>query len=102
MTAKGFVEFNLSEFINKNMIKYAAFFLFLIFFFLFFVFLGTAILRGGQRNVSLKEVVRDDLKNIILEMKEFIYLEATRHNPPGDIVPDNLDNKIKNEIKERI
>lgn len=47
---------------------------------------------------DIKEYIKNDLRLIY----KWIYREAREHNPPGDLVPDNLDDKIKNEIKERI
>lgn len=84
------------------MLKNIFFIGFIIFFFLLFVFLGAIAIRSQQKNISLKEALRSDSRNIILEIKDIIYFEATKHNPQGDVLPDNLDDAIKNEIKKRI
>ncbi|KKP68454.1 MAG: hypothetical protein UR66_C0005G0001 [Candidatus Moranbacteria bacterium GW2011_GWE1_35_17] len=84
------------------MFKKIFFVIFIVSFFLLFVFIGAVIILSQQKNISIKEELKTDSKNIILQIRDIIYFEATKHNPPGDMLPDNLDDKIKHEIKERI
>ncbi|EKE20698.1 MAG: hypothetical protein ACD_7C00503G0016 [uncultured bacterium] len=84
------------------MFKKIFFVIFIVCFFLLFVFIGAVIILSQQKNISIKEELKTDSKNIILQIRDIIYFEATKHNPPGDMLPDNLDDKIKHEIKERI
>lgn len=78
------------------------FVIFIVCFFLLFVFIGAILIRSQQRNVSIREELKSDSKNIIFQIKDIIYFEATLHNPSGDVVPDGIDDTIKNEIKKRI
>ena len=64
---------------------------------------------GGIFSVSLspfsltvKSPEKDFLKKIAKKAKGWVYREATIHNPPGDILPDEIDDKIKQEIKEKV
>ena len=82
------------------MFKKIFFFLFIIFFFFLFVFLGAAVIYSQQKNISIKEELRTDSKNILLEIKNVIYFEAEKHNPPGDMVPDGIDDSLIRKIKE--
>ncbi|HBI17246.1 MAG TPA: hypothetical protein DDY52_03840 [Candidatus Moranbacteria bacterium] len=82
------------------MFKKIFFFLFIIFFFFLFVFLGAAVIYSQQKNISIKEELRTDSKNILLEIKNIIYFEAEMHNPPGDMVPDGIDDSLIGKIKE--
>lgn len=64
---------------------------------------------GGIFSVSLSpfsltiaKPEKDILKKAAQKAKNIIYHEATVHNPAGDILPDQIDDKIKQEIKDRI
>jgi len=48
--------------------------------------------------IARQEIVKKSAKKI----KNFIYREATIHNPEGDMLPDEIDDEILNEIKERL
>ncbi|MDD3487059.1 MAG: hypothetical protein PHF35_01610 [Candidatus Moranbacteria bacterium] len=52
--------------------------------------------------LSIRKPEKDFLKTAAKKAKNLIYREATIHNPPGDMVPDQIDDKILNEVKERI
>ncbi|MGW8185024.1 MAG: hypothetical protein ACWGHO_02860 [Candidatus Moraniibacteriota bacterium] len=84
------------------MLKNIFFVIFIVCFFLLFVFIGAVLIRSQQRNISIKEELKSDSKSILWQIKDIIYFEATKHNPSGDVVPDGIDDAIKNEIKERI
>lgn len=85
------------------MFKKLFFALFIIFFFLFFVYLGAVIIYSQQKNISIKEEIKTDSKNIIFQIKNILYYEASEYNPQGDVVPDSWDDillgKIRNLIK---
>jgi hypothetical protein len=64
---------------------------------------------GGAFSVSLNpfslmiaKPEKDILKKAAQKAKSILYREATEHNPPGDILPDQIDDKMKQEIKEKI
>ncbi|KKP79075.1 MAG: hypothetical protein A2271_00640 [Candidatus Moranbacteria bacterium RIFOXYA12_FULL_35_19] len=40
------------------------------------------------------------MKLITHKITNFIYDEATKHNPQSDILPDKIDDEIKKDIKE--
>lgn len=82
------------------MLKKLFFFIFIIFFFFLFVFLGAAIIYSQQKGISIGEELRTDSKNILLQIKSVIYYEAEKHNPPGDLVPDGIDDSVMGKIKE--
>jgi hypothetical protein len=45
---------------------------------------------------------KDLLKRAVRKVKNIIYREAAEHNPAGDVLPDQIDDKIRQEIKEKI
>jgi len=53
-------------------------------------------------SVNIREEERNELKSIVKKIKDFVYREATIHNPPGDMMPDNIDNKVIEEVKEKV
>lgn len=85
------------------MFKKLFFALFIIFFFLFFVYFGAVIIYSQQKNISIKEEIKMDSKNIITQIKNVLYYQASEYNPQGDAVPDSWDDillgKIRNLIK---
>jgi hypothetical protein len=84
------------------MLKKIFFVIFIIFFFLLFVFIGAALIYSQQKNISLKEELRTDSKNIIFQIKSVIYSGASENNPEGDLIPDAWDDIIKGKIKDKI
>ncbi len=42
------------------------------------------------------------IKSIVQKIVDFVYDEAEKHNPKGDMLPDSVDDEIKKEIKEKI
>lgn len=78
--------------------------------FLFFLIIAIVIaFLGGIFSVSLNpfsltiaKPEKDILKKAAQKAKNIIYREATEHNPAGDVLPDQIDDKIKQEIKEKI
>jgi len=53
-------------------------------------------------SISIDKPEKDFLKKAANKAKNLIYREATEHNPPGDMLPDEIDDKIKQEIKEKV
>ncbi len=45
---------------------------------------------------SLKSILR----NMAGKITGKVYQEAEKHNPEGDVLPDEVDDKIKRNIKE--
>lgn len=52
--------------------------------------------------LTIDKPEKDFLKRAAVKAKNLIYRQATEHNPAGDILPDQIDDKIKQEIKEKI
>ncbi len=74
-----------------------------------FVIAVTIVFLGGIFSVSfspftltINKPEKDFLKQAARKAKNIIYREATEHNPEGDVLPDQIDDKIKQEIKEKI
>ncbi len=53
-------------------------------------------------SLTINKPEKDILKKAAAKAKNIIYREATKHNPPGDLIPDQIDDKIKQEIKDKI
>ena len=53
-------------------------------------------------SININKPEKDFLKKAAQKAKNIIYREATEHNPAGDVLPDQIDDKIKQEIKEKI
>jgi len=62
-------------------------------------FLAFEVREGG---LVVKDESRPLLVRIARKINTFIYDEATRHNPKGDLVPDQIDNDIKEKIRENL
>jgi uncharacterized protein YeeX (DUF496 family) len=60
------------------------------------VFSIVILLQNIKEDVQLKDNLIDYAKKI----KNFIYLEATIHNPNGDMLPDQIDDTIISEAKK--
>jgi hypothetical protein len=79
----------------------------IILFFLI-VFLVVAWLGGifsvslSPFSITISKPEKDFLKRAETKAKNIIYREATEHNPPGDLLPDQIDDRLKQEIKERV
>ncbi|MDI6777686.1 MAG: hypothetical protein QMD77_00685 [Patescibacteria group bacterium] len=53
-------------------------------------------------SLTVSKPEKDILKKAMAKAKKIIYREATEHNPPGDVLPDQIDDKVKQEIKDRV
>lgn len=51
-------------------------------------------------SLTIRKPEKDFLKKVVKRVEGFVYREATIHNPPGDMVPDQIDDNIKGEIKK--
>lgn len=58
--------------------------------------------EDGRFSLVIREKEKEWLKNPLKKVKEIIYQEATKHNPPGDMLPDQIDDQILGKIKEKI
>jgi len=68
------------------------------------VFLVAVFDVSGDENgfhVRIQEDKKVLLKKIVRKVSGVVYREATEHNPEGDMLPDEIDDMIKGEIKER-
>ena len=76
--------------------------------FLFVIVLAIAVAwLGGIFSVSLspfsltiQSPEKDFLKKVVKRVEGVVYHEATIHNPPGDMLPDQIDDNVKGEIKK--
>lgn len=84
------------------MIKKIFLFLSLMLLISWLVFLGIAIIHSQQENITIMEALKIDSKKIMLEIKETIYYQATVHNPEGDMLPDEIDDMIKEKVRNQI
>ena len=57
---------------------------------------------SGSLSINIREKERDELKSFVKRIKDLVYKEATIHNPSGDVVPDQIDDKIIQEVKEKV
>lgn len=53
-------------------------------------------------SLTISKIEKDFLKQAVTRISNLIYQEATVHNPPGDMLPDWIDNRLRREAKERI
>lgn len=76
---------------------------------LLFVLISAILLAwlGGIFSVSfspfsltIQKPEKDFLKKVVRKIEGFVYREATVHNPSGDLIPDQIDDQVKNEIKK--
>ncbi|MFH0929851.1 MAG: hypothetical protein V1814_01200 [Candidatus Moraniibacteriota bacterium] len=51
-------------------------------------------------SLTIQKPEKDILKKAAQKAKNIIYREATKHNPAGDILPDQIDDNLKGEIKK--
>jgi hypothetical protein len=51
-------------------------------------------------SLAINKPEKDILKKAALKAKNIIYREATEHNPSGDVLPDQIDDNVKGEIKK--
>ena len=67
-----------------------------------FVFAVLVVRRLAMtpQHLSITAASKITAKQIVKRAKNFIYYEATLHNPPGDNLPDAWDDIILGKIKQ--
>ena len=50
--------------------------------------------------VEIDKNAKGEIKEKAKELDDRIYKEATEHNPEGDVLPDEIDDTIREKIKE--
>ena len=76
--------------------------------FLFIILLAISVAwLGGILSVSfsplsltIQKPEKDILKKAAKRLGGIVYQEAAVHNPPGDLLPDQIDDNVKGEIKK--
>ncbi|MFA6193321.1 MAG: hypothetical protein WC726_00460 [Parcubacteria group bacterium] len=51
-------------------------------------------------SLTIQKPEKDFLKKVVRKVEGFVYREATIHNLPGDMLPDQIDDNLKGEIKK--
>ncbi|MFA6285666.1 MAG: hypothetical protein WC643_04040 [Parcubacteria group bacterium] len=51
-------------------------------------------------SLTIRKPEKDFLKKVVRKVEGIVYHEATIHNPSGDMLPDQIDDNIKGEIKK--
>jgi uncharacterized protein involved in cysteine biosynthesis len=51
-------------------------------------------------SLTIQGPEKDFLKKVVKRVEGVVYHEATIHNPPGDMLPDQIDDNVKGEIKK--
>ena len=51
-------------------------------------------------SLTIQSPEKDFLKKVVKRVEGVVYHEATIHNPPGDMLPDQIDDNVKGEIKK--
>lgn len=57
-----------------------------------------ALMDKGK--VKIEQQTKEELKKQGKNLENEIYKQATEHNPTGDLLPDSIDNTIKERLKE--
>jgi len=58
--------------------------------------------QNKKLNLLLNKEEKSLLKSVVREIKNWVYKEATIHNPEGDVLPDELDDEIIKGIKNKV
>ncbi|MBU1119450.1 hypothetical protein KKH43_06225 [Patescibacteria group bacterium] len=45
---------------------------------------------------------KESLRGAVTDAKYKVYEEATEHNPEGDMLPDEIDDTLKEKVKEEL
>jgi len=51
-------------------------------------------------SLTIQKPEKDFLKKVVRKIESVVYREAAIHNPSGDMLPDQIDDKVKGEIKK--
>ena len=68
--------------------------MFLVSFFFFF--------KIGENGLEMKSQNKPLLQIIARKLENIIYDEATKHNPKGNLMPDEIDDQLKKKLKEAV
>lgn len=52
--------------------------------------------------ITVRPEAQPLIKKTVQKVEDILYRQATLHNPVGDLLPDEIDNNIKELIKETI
>lgn len=58
--------------------------------------------RMDNFSIKIRNEEKEELKQYLGKIKYFLYRKATEHNPSGDVLPDNIDDQVIGEMKEKI
>ena len=50
--------------------------------------------------IKIRDKEKESVKKFAKKIKGFIFREATEHNPPGDMVPDAIDDNVMDSLKK--
>ena len=53
-------------------------------------------------SVKIRGKEKEELKRLLAGIKSFIYREASIHNPEGDILPDEVDDRMIEKVKDKV
>jgi len=53
-------------------------------------------------SIKVRRKEKEEFKQYLGKIKRFIYREATVHNPEGDLLPDKVDDRVIQEVKEKV
>jgi hypothetical protein len=68
---------------------------------IFLAFLGGIFsVSFSPFSLTIRKPKKDFLKKVVKKVEGFVYHEATIHNPAGDMLPDQIDDQVKGEIKK--
>lgn len=56
----------------------------------------------GTEKLKIRQPEKEMIKAFFKKIKNLIYYEATVHNPSGDMLPDQIDDKIIKGVKEKV
>lgn len=52
--------------------------------------------------ITVRSESQPSIKKTVQRLENILYRQATLHNPVGDLLPDEIDDNIKELIKEKI
>lgn len=58
--------------------------------------------QTGSMTFNIREKEKEEFKIYLKKFKSLIYQEATNHNPQGDVLPDQIDDQLIQEVKEKV
>lgn len=75
---------------------------FVIFLGIFSIILSLVLFKVDSGKLKIRDSMRPIVKKIVSKAENFIYFEATKYNPKGDLLPDNIDDNLKQELKKEL